>query len=291
MTDIDTISKLAALADPAKNDNENERAVAVSKLGFGSDLDITDREQMWRAAMSALVVINQQLADADTLPDIRNVRDLADHMRKLVRDRQLGIETENVAARVVYTAEWKAGKELIRMAEDGERAGLRRVPILDPAHDGSGRAQGALRGSSGASEPTLADLGVAAIDAHRWQKLARIYDTEQALRNEMALRIEGDPDKRLARSSLLEPSGKKTPRPPDPQRILRRLQRERERDIVLESVEGVITAIEGLRPMTEAHFGTMRLTEASKADLRLRLRRAGMLLYEVMEAINRVATD
>jgi hypothetical protein len=118
------------------------------------------------------------LAEATTLPDMKDVRSWAEALRAYAKSRGMGIEAENQAAEVVIRAERKMGTELIRMAEAGERtvAGtggsrlLGRIPGL-PA--GERKAFTAVVNAGGA---TLAGMGVTPRQSSHWQRLATIDD-------------------------------------------------------------------------------------------------------------------
>lgn len=107
----------------------------------------------------------RMLAEIETLEDALHVADIAESARVYARRAQLGLEAQNEAAEVKILAEREAGLILVRMRENGERAGR-------------GDAQKSQRATF-----QLADLGVSKDESSRWQSLASF--TEEELREEI----------------------------------------------------------------------------------------------------------
>jgi hypothetical protein len=98
------------------------------------------------------------LAEATTLPEMKDVRSWAEALRAYARSRGMGIDAENQAAEVVIRAERKMGGELARMAEAGERA--------------------TQAGNNLQALPRLQDLGIERHHAEDWVRLATIPDED-----------------------------------------------------------------------------------------------------------------
>lgn len=111
------------------------------------------------------------LQEARTVAEFRDLRDFASSMREWARAHGLGIEAENEACAFVLRAEREIGRELLRMAEAGERAVYGRF-IVDQPRDENGRV---LKGAK-SPLPTLRDLGISLTNAANWQRLAGIED-------------------------------------------------------------------------------------------------------------------
>jgi hypothetical protein len=108
------------------------------------------------------------------------VRSTAEALRAYAKSRRMGIDAENQAAEVVIRAEWKIGRELARMAEEGERA--------------------TQAGANLAALSRLEDLGIERHRAADWQKLGTIDagDLDDLLTEALAR-----PGCRLARTDLV----------------------------------------------------------------------------------------
>lgn len=76
-------------------------------------------------ALAPLTQAQRMLAEAVTLQDFRDIRDMSETALAYAKARGLGIEAENTASEYVLRAERGMGKALIKMAENGERATLR----------------------------------------------------------------------------------------------------------------------------------------------------------------------
>jgi len=182
------VRKLAAMADPAQNDSAEERQVALAKLGIGADVDPTDRNALMVQAANMIGLVAYQVAQATTIGDIKDARALAKAVQGYVHDRSLGIEAENPAAAIVLVSEYKAGAELIRMKDAGER--YKGPGEIRPANQWQGRDP---------ALPTIEDLGLTKYQAESWQQLARQYPSADAL----IARIESMPEgTRVSRAAI-----------------------------------------------------------------------------------------
>jgi DNA modification methylase len=101
----------------------------------------------------------RMLAEVRTLPEVKQVIDLAELARQYARKAHLGLEAQNAAAAIYIEAQAKAGDLLRGMVEAGER---------HPHGRTSEVAAGDFTG------PTLAELGIERTDAHRWGQVAAI---------------------------------------------------------------------------------------------------------------------
>jgi len=121
-------------------------------------------------SVAELSQAHRMLADARTVADFRDLRDFATSMKAWAQSRHLGVAAENEAAVVILRAERGAGRELLRMAEDGERA--RRGDPTGLPRDKRGRI------ASGPTEclVTLRSMGIPMSSAANWQRLAEPSD-------------------------------------------------------------------------------------------------------------------
>lgn len=103
------------------------------------------------------------LADAETLPQIRNVLNVADRLRDYAKAARLGLDAQNSAAAIAIEAEAKAGELLIQQAA----AGQRRQP-------GQSLPSMPLTGRAAEPPATLAELGVTRNESATWQAVAAI---------------------------------------------------------------------------------------------------------------------
>lgn len=107
------------------------------------------------------------IALAKSTDEVKDVRDKAEAIRRYLRARGASTETQNDAAEVRMWAERKLG-ELTRelpKAKGGGEKGVGR------------RGKNAVASCNRIpTTPTLAEQGIAKIDAHRWQKLADIAE-------------------------------------------------------------------------------------------------------------------
>lgn len=112
-------------------------------------------------ALANLEAAARLLALAETLPDIKDIRDKAEAMRQYARQAKLGLEAQNRCAELKLRAERKAGELLAEMEKNpggqAEQAGYR-----SDGRTGSG------------SPPTLADLGIKKNQSSAWQRIASV---------------------------------------------------------------------------------------------------------------------
>ena len=99
-----------------------------------------------------LQVAKRELSEAQTLHEMRNVRDLAEAIRSYAQHRDLGLDVQNQAAELKLQAERRLGRELGNM---NLRGGDRK---------------------SAASGLTLRDLGIDKNQSARWQLEASVPD-------------------------------------------------------------------------------------------------------------------
>lgn len=118
--------------------------------------------------LTAALALATEQGDIDKLRDIAS---MATALQTGARNRGLGIEAENQAAEVIIRAERAIGRELIRMAETGERV-----------VKGQGRFMGSKPGresvwsETSPDQMTLPQLGLDTKQASNFQALARIPD-------------------------------------------------------------------------------------------------------------------
>jgi len=119
-------------------------------------------------ALEPISLARQALAEATTLPEMKDVRATAAALLEYAKKRGLGIEAENPCAEVVIRAERKMGAELIRMREAGERDLGGGVPTKG--------AEGTQPRSTPSTLPRLMDFDITWDKSSDWQKLATIPD-------------------------------------------------------------------------------------------------------------------
>src|SRR5438105_4091916 len=95
------------------------------------------------------------LAEARTLDDVRDIRDMAEAARICARLARLGLEAQNHAAEIKVRAEHRAGELLAQIV----------------TRDGGGRPK---TGSTMRPVLRLEDLGVNKTQSSRWQLLAQL---------------------------------------------------------------------------------------------------------------------
>ena len=100
------------------------------------------------------------LAEAKTLPDVKELRDRAAALLHYAKQQQVAVEILNDAAEMKLRTERKAGKLLREMEEAGQRQ--------------SGR--GDHKAESHRVIPQLKDLGVTPKQSSRWQREAALPD-------------------------------------------------------------------------------------------------------------------
>lgn len=112
-------------------------------------------------SLAKLDQATRMLAEIRSVDDAKKLIDLAEAARVYAKQVGLGIEAQNHAAEIKIRAQRRAGEILDRMKESGER-----------------QIQGGDRKSKLQDEtlipPTLDDIGINRIDAHRWQIIATI---------------------------------------------------------------------------------------------------------------------
>jgi len=105
------------------------------------------------------------LAEAKSLDDIRQIRDIAEAARTYARAAEMGIEAQNHAAEIKLRAERKAGEFLAEMElSKGSQGQLNGNPnfggrIVEPPKNDT---------------PTLTDLGINKSQSSRWQTIATL---------------------------------------------------------------------------------------------------------------------
>jgi protein gp37 len=105
--------------------------------------------QVQEAALVPLEEARRLLAEFKTVPEVKDLRDIAAAAQHYARQRDLGLETMNDAAEIKLRAERKLGELLSGM----------------PKHNGDPRSHDVTR---------LADLGINKMDSHRWQRVAGV---------------------------------------------------------------------------------------------------------------------
>lgn len=113
-------------------------------------------------SLIAISHASRMLAEAKSLDDVKQIRDLAEAARVYARAHQLGIEAENHAAEIKLRAERKGGELLVESAESGERQ--------------TGGNPQLSRDATVA--PTLAELGITRDQSSRMQAIAAIPEPE-----------------------------------------------------------------------------------------------------------------
>lgn len=127
-------------------------------------------------SLAPVTALTTALALATEAGDIDRLRDIASTATALqtgARARGMGLDAENQAAEVVLRAERAIGSILLRMAEDGTRAGVGRN-----THDGAIATIPSLLAGEASALMTPAEQNVLRASASRWQALARIPEVE-----------------------------------------------------------------------------------------------------------------
>lgn len=167
----EAVAAVAAAARAPKPKPKRTRAQKVVALaltdGYNANEAAVARSKIEGDPAALITMAARALEQAASLPDIRDVRDRAAALQTYARSRSAGIDTENMAAVVVITAERMMGAELIRMRESGELA----KPGAAPS-----------QWTSLPAISTLNDLGLGSgTDRNRvagWQRLALMSDDE-----------------------------------------------------------------------------------------------------------------
>jgi N6-adenosine-specific RNA methylase IME4 len=108
-----------------------------------------------------LDVARQSLATARSLPDVKQIRDMAAALQQYVKQQQYSLEVQNDAAELKLRAERKAGDMLREMALAKAAPGNQHTGTLDQFHDGT-------------RPTTLADVAITKTQSHRWQQEAAL---------------------------------------------------------------------------------------------------------------------
>jgi len=118
------------------------------------------------SSIEKLSIARQMLAEAKSLDDILNIRDIAEAARVYAQAARLGLENQNEAAEIKIRAERRAGEMLAQMPKNKGADGsivtgstMEQVTVMD-------------------STPTLADLGIERKQSFRWQMIASLPEDE-----------------------------------------------------------------------------------------------------------------
>lgn len=125
-------------------------------------------------ALTPVTQARQMLAEATTLPQLKDLRDFAEGAKAWAKARKLGIDAENEAAEVVLRAERRIGQIMLDMRERGELAGPGQHQLR-----GSDTSDYLRQHKTGAplTIPSLLDVDPkdwAVRQAHFWQNLAQL---------------------------------------------------------------------------------------------------------------------
>lgn len=127
---------------------------------------------MTETALATLTGAQQALAEAKTVPDLKNVRDMAGTLQAWARSRNMGIEAENQAAEVVLRAERAIGQVLPSLIVPyGARGGT-----LVTRVEGDVYVPDKSKSPETTSGMFLSELGITKDQSMRWQALARMPD-------------------------------------------------------------------------------------------------------------------
>ena len=105
-------------------------------------------------ALDLMTRASKMLAEAESVDDIREIRDMAEVARQLAKKQRYGLEAQNTAGRIKLDAERKLGDVLADMKRTGQRHPGGNVE----SHDAT----------------QLDDLGVSKSQSSRWQQVAKI---------------------------------------------------------------------------------------------------------------------
>jgi hypothetical protein len=134
-----------------------ETAAAVTVLAQTQDVD-TDA---YDGALSQLLGARQALAAVKSLPELKQIRDMAEALGRYTKQRQYGLEIENDAAEIRLIAERRLGDLLKKMQL---RGGDRK----------SNRHRDGLKSKGDDAPLILADLGISRDQSKRWQREAAL---------------------------------------------------------------------------------------------------------------------
>lgn len=142
------------------------------------------------SSLANLDTATRLLAEAVAVDDVKLIRDQAEAMRALAKQRGLGIDAQNHAAEIKIRAERRLGEILAEMPKNkGVRLG---GDTMSPPGD----------------EPTLAELDIEKKQSSRWQQMADIpvADFEQSI-------IDGRRDGELTTAGVVRQAKLLHPRP------------------------------------------------------------------------------
>ena len=141
--------------------------------------------------VASLSHANSKLAEADTISDVKSIRDKAESVRNYAKNAKLGLELQNQAAELKIRAERKAGKLIASLRLRGGN----RKSKLHPAT---------------LKSLTLEDLDISKHQSARWQLIASIPDKEFEAR----LKASKLADRELTSASLLRLATSRANQPP-----------------------------------------------------------------------------
>jgi site-specific DNA-methyltransferase (adenine-specific) len=121
---------------------------------------------MSAAPLARLDRAGRMLAEAKTLDDVLEIRDLAEVARQYARTVGLGLEAQNQAAEVKIRAERMAGVALAELEKHGGGRPGKTPPIVGGVSEVPRTA------------PTLAELGISWNQSARYQAVARVPESE-----------------------------------------------------------------------------------------------------------------
>lgn len=111
-------------------------------------------------SLTKISIARKALAEAKTLEDILQIRDIAVAGQTYARAAKLGMEAQNEAAELARLAERGAGEWLDK---NGPKPGQYQQKSQDVTFD---------------VPPSLDDLGISKMESHRWQQIAKVPDDE-----------------------------------------------------------------------------------------------------------------
>ncbi len=123
--------------------------------------------------LAKLDAATQALAKATDIQEIKQVRDVAEAIRKLAKTAGAGLDIQNEGAKLKIRAERKGGEKL----KETEKAQGKRTDLVTPCHH--------------VEKETLAEMGITKKQSSRWQKEADIPDNvvEEYLENDKGLEL------------------------------------------------------------------------------------------------------
>lgn len=106
--------------------------------------------------LARLEAAKKALAEAVTIDEVKDIRDKAESIRAYYRQQKDGLDAQNNAAELKIRAERRLGELLAEMEKNPGTRLLGGHTMLPP------------------ETPTLAELGIAKMQSHRWQKLSSV---------------------------------------------------------------------------------------------------------------------